>query len=262
MSGLRKKTTRRLRLQNETGSSLILVTLVSLVLAAVAIVALRNISRTVQQAAVYQTRQQSMLTSSGAASMFSKRVGDKASLVYNRMTQRIYQEETTDNDRGVLAGGRGMSDRMKQVRGGQYAVFDKGDFADFLPAGTETGLFTGKLADGSQRVESFEGQEGRTTTFRTIVRDPLDAQAATGFDNSYCFKKVVIATESTVGAVECDDNADCVAALGSTDFTCRGGDGLGGAKEGFCDDGWKRINTIAQSRSGMEGLIGPVECGY
>ncbi len=241
-----------IRLNNDRGSALVLVTLITLVLAAIAIVALRNVSRTIQQSAVYQTRQQAMLTSTGATNLFAKRVGDKASLVYNRMTSRMYQEESTDNDTFVLGGSRDLADRKNLLRSGQYALFRSSEFNDFLPTSSpESGLFT----DGT--AASFEQQSGRTTTFRTIVRDPMDAQAATGFDNSYCFKKVTLASEATVGATPCDANGDC-----SSGDICRGGVASTTALEGFCDDGWKRLNTISQTRNGMEGLIGPIECGY
>jgi len=166
------------------------------------------------------------------------------------MVQRMYTVESASSDIGVLGGSRDLDNRKDMIRAGQWTKFQSDEF-DFLSGtATNTGLFT---ADSSKK--SFEDKNGHATSFRTIVRDPMDAQAASGFDRNFCFKKVTIVSEATVGAGRCVADVDC-----ATGQICRGNNP--GVEKGFCDDNWGKLNTISQSRSGIEGLIGPVECGY
>lgn len=63
-------------MHNQRGSALVLVTLLTLVLAALAIIALRNTARSVQQTATYQTRGQAGEMAASTGRLASKRVGD------------------------------------------------------------------------------------------------------------------------------------------------------------------------------------------
>ena len=248
-------------MRNERGSALVLVTLVSLVLAALAIVALRNIARSVHQTAVYQTRLQSLNTSASAMGLVSRRTGDKASLVYNRMKQGMYSNSTVggNTDSGVLGGSATESARLNTVLAGNWVIYDGHDFDHMYetPTGNgETGLFT----DGTEK--SFEHRRGKETHFRAIIRDPIESSAATGFSSNYCFKKVTMVAEATVGAESCDEVVPYqtgVAVNCTAPDTCRGETPY---NMGYCDTGWKKVNTVSQTRSGVEGMIGPIECGY
>lgn len=214
-------------LKNQRGSALVLVTLLTLILAALAIVALRNVARTTQQAGVFATRHQAQMSSGAAAAVVSRRIGDKAGNVYERMNAKLLGEAGSDT--GVLGGellgadtDTVMGARLDTVRRGAYTVFVGDDFSALLPvSGGMPRLM------GTSTEPSFEDQ--RQSDFRAIVRDPIEAQPAEGFSENWCFKKVLIATESTIGDM---------------------------------DDNWESSNRFARARKGVDALIGPIECGY
>ena len=214
-------------MQNQRGSALVLVTLLTLVLAALAIIALRNTARSVQQTATYQTRGQAgeMATSTGR--LASKRVGDQAPKFWRRMTATMYGQ-SDDGDLGVLgtSGQTGTaSQRLDTILLGPYATLTGDDFKEMFNGygGTETGLFS----DGT--TPSFESRSGKESEVRFVIRDPIESNAAIGFgvNQAFCFKKV---------------SMDAAAAVGDQ------------------DDDWTGANNIAQVRTGIEGLIGPIEC--
>lgn len=219
--------------KHKKGSALILVTLLTLIMAALAIVALRNVARSTQQAAVFTARQQAQMTSGAGSAVIARRVGDKASNVYNRMRSNIYgqQSNTVGSDSyddiglvgGEAVGAASASNRLDAIRAGAYTVFSGDDFSGFLPvSGGQV-----RLMAPATGAPSFEDQ--RDTDFRVIIRDPIEAQPAEGFSEKWCFKKVTLATEASVGDL---------------------------------DENWQAANTFARSRSAMDGLIGPIECGY
>lgn len=213
-------------LKNQRGSALVLVTLLTLILAALAIVALRNVARSTQQAGVFATRHQAQMASGATANVVSRRVGDKAANVYARMEAKVQGEDEAEGERGLIGGeflGSGaMGSRLDAIRRGPYTVFAGEDFEAFLPTyGGNSRLM------GTSTAPSFEDQ--RPSSFRAIVRDPVDAQPSEGFSENWCFKKVQIASESTVGEQ---------------------------------DDDWVGANRFGRSRKGIDALIGPIECGY
>lgn len=216
--------------KTQRGSALVLVMLLTLVMAALAIVALRNTARSVQQTATYQTRGQAgeMATSTGR--LASKRVGDQAPKYWNRMNAALYgQADYSEDDLGVLgakgAGTGDMNDRVNAVTIGPHAELTQEDFQSIFNGytGGETGLFS----DGT--IASFESQTGKESEIRFVIRDPIESNAASGFglNQAFCFKKVSMYAEARVGTV---------------------------------DDDWTGSNNIAQVRTGIEGLIGPIEC--
>lgn len=213
-------------MKNQRGSALVLVTLLTLVLAAIALIALRNTARGVQQTATFQTRTQAGEASASTARIASKRVGDQAPKFWQRMSASLYGKNA-DDDLGML-GAQGTSagtlnDRKDAVLLGGYVTLTDADFQEMFSgyAGTETGLFS----DGT--VPSFESK--KESTIRFVIRDPMESNAAAGFglDQAFCFKKVSMYSEATVGTA---------------------------------DDDWKGPNNIAQVRGSIEGLIGPIEC--
>lgn len=221
--------------KSKKGSALVLVTLLTLIMAALSIVALRNIARSTQQAAVYTSRQQAQMTSAAGSVVIARRVGDKANNVYNRMKQNLYGEGTSTDgggtsysDQGLLAGqavgAAAMDSRMDKIRAGAFAMFSGDEFSGMQK--NNAGALR-LMSPGGTTAPSFEDQ--RSTDFRVIVRDPIEAQPAEGFSDKWCFKKVTIATEATVGDL---------------------------------DDDWQSANNFARSRNALDGMIGPVECGY
>ncbi len=221
--------------RSKKGSALVLVTLLTLIMAALAIVALRNVARSTQQAAVYTTRQQAHMVSSAGTTVVARRVGDKANNVYNRMQANLYGAGTsTDsggtafNDTGLLSGqatgATAVGNRLDTIRSGAYATFSGKEFSGLQKNNAGTLRLMGP---GGTASPSFEDQ--RQTDFRVIVRDPIEAQPAEGFSEDWCFKKVTIATEASVGDV---------------------------------DDDWQSANNFARSRNALDGMIGPIKCGY
>lgn len=224
--------------QNERGSTLILVVLLTLILSASAIVVLRDVARTTQSSAVYRTRGQAQLTSSAANRMFGDWVGNKAGTLLDAMKNANYGSGGGDaNIWGAGAGGPGsFTDQQRRealaILGGQldfnYADLSQPCGAGCTPLITdygdpdETGLF--QVAAGD---ETFESR--RTARWRVRMRDLADGFPAVGYSGEFCFKKAVIAAESLVGRV---------------------------------DPLWNRANNVAQARHATDAMIGPVECGY
>ncbi len=218
------------RLQNERGSALVLVTLLTLILAAIAIVALRNTARGVQQTATFQTRIQSGESTASVTRVASKRIGDQAPKYWRRMTAKLTGADTSSGTDLGRIGASGtangtMQERKDAILLGPHDELSDLDFKSMFKgySGTETGLFS----DGS--TLSFEAQ--KETNIRFVIRDPIESNAASGFGmgQAFCFKKVSMYAESMVSA-------------------------------GVPDDDWTGPSNTAQVRGGLEGLIGPIEC--
>ena len=222
--------------ENERGSTLILVVLLTLILSASAIVALRNVARSTQAASVFQTRNQAQLTSDSASRLFADWVGSKAGTLIDAMDRSMRGE--TSGGAGDVFGARGGATPDEETRKtasivGGSLQFSYSDLQSDC-AGTcvpliedhsdprETGLF--QLAAGEQ---TFETQ--RTARWRVTIRDLTDGFPAVGYSNEFCFKKATIAAEAQVGRM---------------------------------DARWDRANNVSQARHGIDGMIGPVECGY
>ena len=229
---------RRPSLHNERGSTLVLVVLLSLVLSASAIVALRDVARTTQAAGVYRTRAQAQLTSDSANRLFGDWVGLKAATLIDAAYKGTYGEESAGDDLfgGGSAVGTAVSASERRRRAaiiGAQLRFNYDDFWDDCGGGCtpliddpgiagETGLFT--LADGES---SFETR--RQAVWRVKLRDLADGFPAIGYSGEFCFKKALVAAEARVGEVDAD---------------------------------WGRSNNVAQSRHGTDAMIGPIKCGY
>jgi hypothetical protein len=207
-------------LGREQGSALILTMLILLVLTAVGMVALKDVARTVQQSGVYRVRTQSETFTEAVSEFVSKRAGDNAEGYWNKMETEL---------QGNLRGGT-ISDQDAASDRGAFMVLTQtdassGDLSVLGSSGTETGLFY----EDAQGKASFEQSPNEDThDFRVILRDPMDGIPVPGYSSEFCFKKVTIATESTVGQA---------------------------------DPEWNKANMVANSQSGGEVLIGPIDCG-
>lgn len=225
----------KIRLQNERGSALVLVTLLTLILAAIAIIALRNTARGVQQTATFQTRIQAGESAASVTRVASKRVGDQAPKFWRQMTAKLIGRDA-ENDLGRLGAhggntGATLQGRQDAILLGPHVILDKIDlqamFKGYVGGSTaETGLYS----DGT--TASFEAQ--KTSDLRFVIRDPIESNAASGFGlgQAFCFKKVSMYAESTVYVPPPSGPVDA----------------------------WTGPNNIAQVRGGLEGLIGPIEC--
>lgn len=221
------------------GSALILTVLLTLILSAMAIVAMRDVARSVHQSGVFRTRLQADLMSESALQVYAKRSGDKANSVLSALrkgTAGMSDDGTTgiygQDMRNVGSGAATLKDQRiaQATEGGHVEISSttKGVREDFMTGttGSESGLFL-KPGDTTGAIHSFETQ--RDSEWRVIIRDPTDGIPAPGFSNRYCFKKVLIASDATVGVNDGD---------------------------------WNTVNNIANRRHAFDALLGPVECGY
>ncbi|MGM0557982.1 MAG: hypothetical protein ACQEVA_16470 [Myxococcota bacterium] len=204
----------------QQGSALILTMLILLVLTAIGMVALKDVARTVQQSGVYRVRTQSDTFTEAASEFVSKRAGDNAEGYWNKMETEL---------EGGMRGATVANQDANSDRGAMMMLTQNdgatGDLSVLGSSTTETGLFY----EETQGKASFEQAANEDThDFRVILRDPMDGIPVPGYSSEFCFKKVTIATESTVGQA---------------------------------DPEWSRANMVANSQSGGEVLIGPIDCG-
>ena len=218
--------------RGERGSALILVMMILLVLSAVGMVALRDVSRTVQQAGAYRVRSQARTFSASAAEYATKRSGDDAKGFWQMMTKSHV------NDLSEL----GSGDRMGTARMGAFVKLTQrpGDsttketgFPELNTTTDETGLFYNSANSAAVSFETKENQSAaddteKNTSFTVVLRDPIDGIPAPGYSSNYCFKKVTVASRARVGQT---------------------------------DPEWEGSNMVAETRTVSEALIGPIECG-
>ena len=221
--------------ENERGSTLILVVLLTLILSASAIVALRNVARSTQGSAVFRTRAQAQMLSDSADRLFSDWVGNKASTLVDAMQKANYGEDDVSGTADVFGAGDNVDGQtMAEKRLGMAILGGELEFSqeDLTTGATplitpnvdpdESGLFQVAPAD-----KTFESR--RKAKWRVKIRDMTDGMPAVGYSGSFCFKKALVAAEAQVGVTDPD---------------------------------WSRSNNVAQSRHGLDVMIGPIECGY
>lgn len=209
--------------KNERGSALILVVLLGLVMSAMAIIALRNITYTTQAAAVYRTRTQAQMTSDSVVRMYSGWLGQNAATTLAAANARLEHELRTAADETERSQAATRGARLERGAD-EVAEMPFSPLADVNPSGKETGLFLN--ADGQQTFESRH-----TLDWRVQVRDLIDGYPAIYYGDQFCFSKATIAAEATVGEVGVDDD-------------------------------WKGPNNIAVTRHVIDGMVGPRDCGY
>ena len=115
---IRKKPKTMVRM-NERGSTLILGVLLSLILSASAIVALRDVARTTQAAAVFRTRSQAQLTSDAADRLFGDWAGNKAATLLDGLERSMTGDDTgqlaTFGGSDLVQGGADLAARRDQM---------------------------------------------------------------------------------------------------------------------------------------------------
>jgi hypothetical protein len=207
----------------ERGSALILVLLILLALSAIGMVALQDVSRSVEQSGHYRVRSTASMFADSVAQFMSKRLGDKAGSIWNAM-QTFQKNEVTDATKS-------FAQRSSEVTRGAYIKYtqDPGtekDFSSLLDSQDgETGLFTG----GGTGDRSFESL-AEESKFSVVIRDPVDGIPVPGYSDRFCFKKVTVGTRAQVGK-------------------------FGNATQ------MDQPRQVAVGQTVFEGLIGPLECG-
>lgn len=213
--------------KSSRGSALILTLLILLVLSALGMMALRDVSRSSQQSGVYRMRVQAQSFADSVAQFMSQETGDEADTYWARMKaqQQGESKQLRDDDKTEL------EDRMAGARRGYYTTLtqkgesgEQGLFPDyFTPDDGETGLFW----DENLGLRSFESREDYSE-FGVVIRDPIDGPRMPGYDENFCFKKVNVATRGYIG----DEVRE-----------------------------WDGASRMADRRSVVEALIGPIDCG-
>lgn len=230
------------------GSALILVVLLTLILAATSIVALRDVARATRGSAVYRTRAQAQLTSDGATRTYSDWLGTHAPTVLEGMRQGLKgkMNDGSNDFTGVFAGrhegaidldGNGTFSKRERERSlairGPVLTYTDDELGKPCGAGCtpmlvnsgeaasddETGLF--RIVNGEKTFESR-----RKSQFRVVARDIVNGPPAPWYDQDTCLKKALIAADARVGQV---------------------------------DPNWERSNNVASARHGIEAFIGPVQ---
>lgn len=205
------------------GSALILTMLIMLVLGALGMMALRDVSRSVQQSGAYRVRTQADGFSEAAVEFTSTQGGNDAKTFWAEMNSdhATRSEAMLDDDNMELNNRKSLTRRgaykvLTQRAGGVDSARD--DFEHISSSSEETGL----LGDGS-----FETAEPNTE-FSVILRDPLDGPPMPGYDDNHCFKKITIASRALLGRPDRD---------------------------------WSGGGMMAERRHGVETFIGPLPCG-
>ncbi len=225
-------------INNKKGSALLLVLMISLVLSAFGLVAMRDIALGVHQSASFRVRTQASAVSDAAASAFSMRAGNQANAY-------VYAVKATSKRDGGFGGtdplkynytGPASEFQGELASHGGFIVFRNDDLSS--SQGLIPNQFTG---GGSQKSESGLFRAPATTTepssfevqneteFLVVLRDLKDGIPAPGFSEGYCFKKATVASKASVGTLPTVITEPATFAVGT------------------------HTNDI---------LIGPIECGY
>jgi hypothetical protein len=230
------------------GSALILVVLLTLILAATSIVALRDVARSTRGSAVYRTRAQAQLTSDGASRTYADWLGRYAGTLIKGIKKGERGEENDGSDDWTdVFGGRhdGAIDldgdgtasfeerkRSLAVRG-PVLVFTDDELGEDCPAPCTQLLVNSGVVAGDDETGLFRTDDGETTfetrrnsQFRVVTRDLVDGPPAPWYGEGTCYKKALVAADAQVGLVDPD---------------------------------WSKSNNVASSRHGIEAFVGPVD---
>lgn len=175
--------------RGERGSALILVLLLMLALSAIGMVALQNVTQSIERSGMYRVRTSGTGFSDGAASFWMRHSAGKAGDVVRQMGRGNGCLKRLD-----VSIQEWDADLGEKMNGCAWYTGGSDSFGDILADSTEeTGLFT----DGSN--DSFEVRT-ESTSFDVVVRDPFPAKRPAGFsDDDFCFKNVTVVSEGTIG---------------------------------------------------------------
>lgn len=226
--------------KHQKGSALILVLLISLVLSAFGIVALRDIAIGTQQSAGFRVRTQANQISNAGVDAFSMRTGNKANHYLSILSGGAYGEDGTTGTTGIFGGNLSAatltsSEREAYATHGGFVFFDDASIntsaagLQLLPGATaaaapyenETGLFT------TPGFNSFEARD--PTEWRVILRNVSAGFPAPGYSDRYCFRRGTVAASAQVGTH---------------------------------DPNWDQPTNVGLGIHATEVFLGPIPCGY
>lgn len=219
------------------GAALMAALLLTLVLSGVGIVVMQSTMMSMKMSGNYKMRKQASAAAEAAVLFSSNMVGDRASTFWRGI------DSSTQ-----LATGAGATSaaQLAAVRRGGAMILTRGPLSAMPPAGVpvmqvmtnaaanETGLFSNAGAIRSFEQRTGTGSDAIQNSFRVVLRDPVEGPPAPGYSGRFCFKKIYFASESKYGSF--------AGGTESADWTLP-------------------PSTIATGRNGMEGFIGPIECG-
>jgi Tfp pilus assembly protein PilX len=217
------------------GAALMAALLMTLVLSGVGLVVMQSTMQSMKMSGNYKMRKQANAGAEAAVLYTSNMVGDQASTFWRGMESAT--QTATSN------GGDFVANQAIIGRGGAMIVSNADQPSATVPVmkvfqGAVTNGETGLFTDTAGNARSFEqktasGNATGNNTFRVVLRDPVEGPPAPGYSGRFCFKKIYFASATQYGAL---NGAE------ATDWT-------------------KPPLTIATARNGMEGFIGPIECG-
>lgn len=212
------------------GAALLIALMLTLVLSAIGMVAIQSTISGMRNASNYRLRRQAQMASTAAVTYVSNRVGNKAS---------AYWRELAENGRNVNSN---VSSGSMLITPEMYKT-DKS--FENVPTG-ETGMFS---SDGAPRSHEAQLQ---IADYQVIIRDPIEGPPSEGNDNNFCYKKVLFVSQTSyIGKGRtCVADADC-GPEGSCVLGINGG--------GVCTE-WGKPANAAWAATGVEGLIGPIDC--
>lgn len=221
--------------QHHQGAALLMVLLLTLVLTAVGIVAIESTVRSMQGASNYRLRRQANMAAHSAVGYVSNRVGQKASVYWQEISQRADRDSQNNPNRYESGGFMTIDPQTYQ----NAEAFDQ-----LLPG--ETGLFSSHGAPHSHEVQYA------LADYRVVIRDPIDGPPAVG-NSKFCFKKVLFASQVTYVAQgqTCNNTSEC-----PTNSVCNK---PADDAPGICIT-WGDPTNAAWAGSGVEALIGPISC--
>jgi Tfp pilus assembly protein PilX len=216
------------------GAALMAALMMTLVLSGIGMVVMQSTMQSMRMSGNYKMRKQANAGAEAAVLYTSNLVGDQASTFWRGMessTQTATNGGTfAANQEAIGRGGAMIVSNADQPNAGVPVMKV---FQSALANG-ETGLFTNTAgALGSFEQKTSNGNVLNSNTFRVVLRDPVEGPPAPGYSERFCFKKIYFASATQYGALN---------ALEATDWT-------------------KPPLTVATARNGMEGFIGPIECG-
>lgn len=183
----------------QRGSALVLVLLILLALSAIGMIALKGVTRSLDQSGQFRARSNAQSLADAATRFMGMRFGNNPKRILEGMEQAqdLEREGSISRASGGYSGSsaaverRGKFLKLEQKPGGTT------DFDDVLTSSTAGNLReTGLLYDGTN--PSFESKEGGAQ-FEVIIRDTLSGFPAPGSGDEYCLTRVVIAAQGSVG---------------------------------------------------------------
>lgn len=191
---------RRTDTADQRGSALVLVLLILLALSAIGMIALKDVTRSLDQSGQFRARSNAQALADAATRFMGTRFGNNPKRILQAMEQAqdLEREGSISRSSGSYTGGSATQiERRGKILQLEQKPGETTDFDDVLSSSTsgeleETGLFY----DGTN--PSFESKEGGAQ-FEVIVRDTLSGFPAPGSGDEYCLTRVVIAARGSVG---------------------------------------------------------------